>query len=131
MSLSNTINGILYANMGYSFGDEQRDTLSSTPRLLMWATSLISLTGELQTGFVGNFLEAEDVLYIRNINGNVNILDTIAYTPNSVIREAALKITNAYKANDIDSCYTLFNSAYNFIPITGKEWRDLKGLNQQ
>lgn len=120
-----------YLTPGRSFASEQRDTISSTPKLLMWATDVISLTGELQTGFIGNFLQAKDVVFVRYLLPNFQGADTIAYIPNSVVRAAETAIKAAYAAKDIEACYNIFNTAYSFTPITGIEWRALKALNQE
>lgn len=111
---------------GRSFIKDQRDTVSATPRLLMWATDVITLDGQLQT----DWITATDVVFVRyNLNTPL-IRDTIAYIPNSVLRIAGTAIRSAYSAKDIDACYTLFNNAYTFTPITGAEWRQLKAAGQ-
>lgn len=112
-----------------SFIQEQRDTISSTPKLLMWATDVISLDGNLQSDFLGNFLEAKDVVFVRCSTTMANpnfISDTIAYIPNSVLRAAETSIRKAFADKNIDECYRIFNEAYTFVPITGAEWRALK-----
>lgn len=111
---------------GRSFINDQRDTVSSTPKLLMWATDVISLEGNLQTTFV----EAKDVIFARYTLPNWQGLDTIAYIPNATLRTAEIAIKSAYVAKDIDACYKLFNEAYTFTPITGAEWRALKANGQ-
>jgi hypothetical protein len=110
-----------------SFAKEQRDTISATPKLLMWATDVITLDGNLQTDWIQTY----DVVFVRYLNGNYLTADTIAYIPNSVLRSAETAIKAAYTAKDIDACFTLFNTAYTFTPITGAEWMELKrhGLN--
>jgi hypothetical protein len=112
-----------------TFISEQRDTVSATPKLLMWATDVITLDGNLQT----DWIKAKDVVFVRSLTPNDihHNLDTIAYIPNSVLRSAETAIKAAYTAKDIDACFTLFNTAYTFTPITGAEWRELKrqGLN--
>ncbi len=117
-------NGIKY---GRSFTNEQRDSISTVPKLLMWATDVITLDGQLQP----DFIEATDVVLVHYDNSNVNLRDTIAYIPNSVIRSTESAIRTAFADKDINACYTLFNDAYVFTPITGAEWRALKAQNQQ
>lgn len=112
---------------GRSFASEQRDTISATPKLLMWATDVITLDGKLQL----DFIEATDVVLVHYNLNTPTARDTIAYIPNSVIRAAESAIRTAYNAKDIEACYTLFNNAYVFTPITGAEWRALKAQNQQ
>lgn len=115
---------------GRSFASEQRDTVSTPPKLLMWATDVIDLNGNLQVG-VGGFVDATDVVLVHYELDTPALRDTIAYIPNSILRTAEIAIRAAYEAKDIEACYTLFNTAYTFIPITGYEWRELKanGLN--
>ncbi|OJV39331.1 MAG: hypothetical protein BGO29_07530 [Bacteroidales bacterium 36-12] len=119
--------GVLW---GRSFIKEQRDTISEPPKLLMWATDVISLDGNLQIGFLGNWIEAIDVIFVHYNLDTPNLRDTIAYIPNSVLRNAETAIRDAYEAQDIEACYQLFNDAYTFTPITGAEWRALKANNQ-
>jgi len=130
ISFKDTLNGTL-TMCGRSFAPEQRDTISETPKLLMWATDVISQSGELQTGFAGSFLQAKDVVLVRRLNGNDQTFDTIACIRNSVLREAEAKITAAFYANNPDSCRVLFNNAYKYEKCTGEEWRKMKALNQQ
>lgn len=112
---------------GRSFIKDQRDTVSITPKLLMWATDIITLDGNLQTDWIQTY----DVVFVRYTLPNWQGLDTIAYIPNSVLRTTETAIKAAYIAKDIESCYNLFNTAYTFTPITGAEWRALKANNQQ
>lgn len=112
-----------------SFIKEQRDTVSTPPKLLMWATDVITLNGDLQE----DFITANDVVlvhYSTSSSDPNNVIDTIAYIPNSVLRAAETSIRAAYEAKDIEECYRLFNEAYTFTPITGAEWRTLKANGQ-
>lgn len=110
-----------------SFTKQQRDTVSTTPKLLMWATDVITLNGDLQP----EFIEATDVLFVtfETIYSSTP-KDTIAFIPNSVLRTAEAAIREAYAAKNIEACYTIFNTAYTFTPITGAEWRTLKAAGQ-
>jgi hypothetical protein len=112
--------------VGRSFASEQRDTVSVPPKLLMWATDVIMLDGALQT----DFITAIDVVLVHYDQDNFTGKDTIAYIPNSVLRTAETAIRAAYAAQDIEACYTVFNEAYTFTPITGAEWRALKAINE-
>lgn len=112
--------------VGRSFASEQRDTVSATPKLLMWATDVIMLDGTLQT----DFITATDVVLVHYEDKTPNIRDTIAYIPNATLRAAETAIRAAYEAQDIEACYTAFNTAYTFTPITGAEWRALKLAGQ-
>lgn len=114
-----------------SFASEQRDITSETPKLLMWATDVISLDGKLQNDFESNFLQARDVVLVHYDNSNVNLRDTIAYVKNSTLRDAEALIVSAYNDKNIDACYSAFNTAYTFIPVTGAEWRALKAQGLQ
>ena len=110
-----------------SFTKAQRDTISTVPKLLMWATDVITLNGDLQP----EFIEATDVLFVtfETIYSSTP-KDTIAYIPNATLRAAETIIREAYSAKDIEACYTAFNTAYTFTPITGAEWRALKIAGQ-
>lgn len=115
-----------------SFIAEQRDSLSTPPKLLMWATDVLTESGLLQTkdntGYVG-FIDTKDVVFVRYSTHSWepnNVIDTIAYIPNSTLRAAETAIRAAFEAKDIDECYRVFNEAYTFRPITGAEWRALK-----
>lgn len=112
--------------VGRSFASEQRDTVSATPKLLMWATDVIMLDGTLQT----DFITATDVVLVHYELNTPTNRDTIAYIPNSVLKTAETAIRAAYEAKDIEACYTAFNTAYTFTPITGAEWRALKLAGQ-
>jgi len=116
---------------GRSFSKEQRDTTASSPKLLMWATDVISLDGVLQNTFLGDFIRARNVIFVSYNLNTPTIRDTIAYIPNATIRSAEIAIQTAYNAKDIEACYIAFNDAYKFIPITGIEWRILKSQNLQ
>lgn len=125
--------GIFTPDFERSFIKEQRDTVSTPPKLLMWATDVITLDGTLQTkdntGWVA-WIDTKDVVIIRYTLPNWQGIDTIAYIPNSVLRTAETAIRAAYEAKDIEECYRLFNEAYTFTPITGAEWRALKANGQ-
>lgn len=120
---------IMYKHSGEiwsrSFTDELRDL--TTPKLLMWATDVITLDGGLQT----ELIEATDVLIVTyETIYSPTPKDTIAYIPNSVLRTAETAIRKAYADKDIDACYSVFNTAYTFTPITGAEWKALKSAGQ-
>ncbi|NCB68480.1 MAG: hypothetical protein EOM47_06490 [Bacteroidia bacterium] len=112
--------------VGRSFAKEQRDTVSTPPKLLMWATDVIMLDGTLQT----DFITATDVVLVHYELNTPTKRDTIAYIPNQVLRSAETAIRAAYETKDIEECYRAFNEAYTFTPITGAEWRALKANGQ-
>jgi len=114
---------------GRSFASEQRDTISEMPKLLMWATDVITLDGQLQVG-VGGFIDATDVVFVNYNLSTPKMRDTIAYISNASLRAAETAIRAAYVVKDMEACYAIFNAAYTFVPITGAEWRTLKANNQ-
>ena len=119
-----------YFNNDYSDGYiyrgitiQQRKVDPIDPRIEMYATDVIQPDGSLYT----EFLKAYDVVFTRNHGDLTNqILDTIAYIPNSTIKKAYEDIKASYDAQDYDKVYKLFDEAYKFVPITGTEWRKLK-----
>lgn len=105
------------------FADHQRDLVNN--RLLMYGTDIIDQNGE----YVPGFIESKDAILIRHLpspDPNEKVRDTIAYIPNSVLREAEMKIKAAYDQGDYATCYSLFDKAFTFMPITGAEWEALK-----
>ena len=131
----------------------QRDTTSENPALLMFGTDIIGSTG----GFQKDFLYARDVVitavrykgrlttyndrhsydpndYPNSLAAAIQkegVVDTIAYLPTSVMREAQIKIEKAFNDSNYTEVYRLFNEAFRFKPITARKWRELKaqGLN--
>jgi len=110
------------------FGDWMRDTVSAVPALLMFSDDILS-----ERGLHKSFLKGYDVLVLgkmksperKNKHGFYE-RDTIAYVPNSVLREAEEKIYKAYADSNYTEVYRLFHAAYKFRPITGKQWQRLK-----
>ncbi len=109
------------------FSPAQRDTVE--PCLKMWATDIIDQEGNYHP----RFIEATDCVLIRihNLDQESEWIDTIAYVPNDVLRNAQAIIKPAYDTGDYATCYQAFDSAFVFIPITGAEWRALKEQGQQ
>ncbi|MEG0807663.1 MAG: hypothetical protein RR410_04850 [Alistipes sp.] len=108
------------------FSEAQRDFVNE--RLLMWGDDIITAaTGELSNAFIAG----EDIVLRRIVNLEKDIVDTIAYIPNSILRTAEVAIREAYAAKNYATVYKLFDTAFTFMPITGDEWRELKrqGLN--
>lgn len=112
------------SNVG--FANELRDTISEIPCLKMYAMDIIDREGN----YVPEFIEASDIVFTRKIGENK--YDTIAYTPNKVVRRAERLVKKALAEKDTVAVYELFETAFTFIPITGGEWRDMKakGLNE-
>ena len=123
-NLKFTYNGELY---GRGFADAQRDTI--TPMLKMWGTDIIAQDGTYEPIFI----EATDCILqrVRFSYTPDQIVDTIAYIPNSILREAQVKIKAAYDAQNYTECYAMFDTVFVFIPISGSEWRALKALDQE
>lgn len=111
---------------GIGFAKELRDTVSETPCLKMYAMDIIDMEGN----FVSYFIESSDITFRREIG--IDKYDTIAYTPNKVVRRAERLVKKALADKDTVAVYELFDKAFTFIPITGAEWRDMKakGLNE-
>lgn len=110
------------------FSQAQRDTISEIPALKMFGTDIINQKGE----YTPEFIEGSDCVLVRIINPGMHneIIDTVAYIPNSVLRLAETQIKAAYAAQDNEEVYRIFNNAFTFIPITGTEWRALKANNE-
>lgn len=106
--------------LGAAIGFAGKDTISEEPALLRYATDILHPDGY----FIPDFLEAYDMV-IEVFRANDDI-DTIAYIPNAVLREAEQKIRLAFEAQDYDEVYSVFYNAFKFKPITGAEYRELK-----
>jgi len=119
----------LFGNQSANVGFAGKDTTSAVPALLRWGTDIISQNGE----YVPEFIEGADFVLerITNIDKPNQIIDTIGYIPNSVLREAEAAIKAAYEAKDNEEVYRVFDEKFRFMPTTGAEWRALKaqGLN--
>lgn len=114
-------------NIGFS--ESQRDTVSNPPYLKRWATDLLNDAGSEGVYYlVPDLITATDIVYCRVVN---NKRDTIAYTPNSVMKQMEIEIKAALAAQDTTLAYNVFNDGMRFTPITGAEWRALKALGQQ
>lgn len=118
--------------IGMGFSPAQRDLV--TPKLMLWSFAIINHKGLLVT----EFIHAHDVVLRASVNHDIintdlpyDLGDTIAYVPNAVIKAAANSIKAAYNEKDYDAIHKLFDEAFTFIPISGKEYRELKkqGLN--
>lgn len=57
--------------------------------------------------------------------------DTVAYIPSRIIKEASAKIKAAYGRGDYAACYKLFEEAYVFYPITGRELKELQERGEE
>lgn len=113
------------ANRGID--DWSRDTVNN--RLLMLSTDVIEVNGDLATGFI----EARDIIFVTvDAQSSSNrAKDTIAYISNQTMDVAEKAIREAFGREDYTSCYKLFETAFTFVPITGKEWLNLKAQGKQ
>ena len=112
-----------------SAGFAGKDTTSVVPAFLRYGTDVINQDGFGKPYLVPDFIYAYDCV-IEIFRSNRDI-DTIAYIPNSVLKNARIDIISALEAKDTASVYTIFNKAFTFIPITGPEYRELKRQNLQ
>ena len=103
------------------FADNQRDF--GNVKLLMFGRDIITQNGE----YLPEFIEGHSMVLTRNLTPEAQpwVLDTIAYIPNSVLSAAKIQIKAAYESGEYETVYSLFNTAFTFIPITGAEWRAL------
>jgi hypothetical protein len=108
----------------WGFAESQRDTIGIA--LKMWASGIIN-----ENGYVPDFIEAVDLVLLRQKPNMPNKADTIAYIPNAELREAEALIKSAYKDGDNETVYRLFDEKFRFTAITGAEWRALKAENKQ
>lgn len=119
----------IYGNQSVIGGFAGKDTTSAVPALLRWGTDIISQNGE----YVPDFIEGYDFVLerITNIDKPNQVIDTIGYIPNAILRQAEAQIKAAYQAKDNEEVYRVFDEKFRFLPVTGAEWRVLKsqGLN--
>ena len=119
----------LFGNQSANVGFAGKDTTSAIPALLRWGTDIINQNGE----YVPEFIEGTDFVLerITNIDKPNQVIDTIGYIPNTILRTAEAQIKAAYEAKDNKEVYRIFDENFRFLPITGAEWRALKsqGLN--
>jgi hypothetical protein len=109
-------------NVDCGFNDLNRDTVSNPPRLKRWATDLINYNTAQGYHMVKDIIYGENVVFSRLVNGK---RDTIAYTPNSVMRKMEADIIQALAEQDTVLAYQVFNESFTFTPITGPEYRTL------
>lgn len=122
-------NDSLVTNGSCAGGFSGKDTLSATPAFLFYGTFIIGLDGWRKPYIVPDYIYMRDCA-IEIFRSNTDI-DTIAYIPNAVVKDAQVRIKAALEAQDTTAVYAIFNDAFKFIPITGPEYKELKrqGLN--
>lgn len=101
--------------------DWNRDTINN--RIMLGSTCVIASDGKLDS----TFIDSRDMLLVI-LDGRNHPTDTIAYVSDKTLEVAAKTIREAYNREDYASCYRLFEQAFTFVPITGKEWRALKAV---
>lgn len=127
-----------YGGIMCGFADILRDTLSNPPMLKRWAADLLTIGVDNKPHLIDDFINAEDIIFFKYIHTgkydyrNIEIIvrDTIAYTPNSLIRSIEKGVYEALEKKDTASAYKIFNT-WTFTPITGAEWRELKKNGMQ
>jgi hypothetical protein len=112
------------SNNDCAAGFAGKDTTSETPAFLRYGTDIINLDGFGNPYMSTEFICAYDCV-IEIFRSNHDI-DTIAYIPNSVLRKAEADVLAALEAKDTTAVYSIFNNAFQFLPITGAEYRELK-----
>ncbi len=79
----------------------------------------------------GPWSETNDQYYANLKNPNITFYtDTVAYTPNSVIRKACKGVEAALAKGDYNLCRKIFDEEIVFIPITGAEYRELQARGE-
>lgn len=90
------------------FNEQQKDF--ELPALKMLGIDVISAEGD----YYRDLTYAFDVFIVNEAR------DTIAYVPNEVINNARVAIEAAFKDENYNEVYNLFNSAFTFLPIAEK-----------
>lgn len=116
------------ANLEYGIADHQRDIANN--RLMVQSVMVIDQDAKLYAGFI----EGRDIVFVRfNFPGDLikGYRDTVAYIPNAVMVRAEAAIKKAYNENNLEKCFTIMDTCFKFIPITGKQWEELKRQGKQ
>lgn len=109
---------------GSGFAPNQRDTVNLA--LMMYGSDIIHPhTGEI----LKDFLFGRDLVFCSTEGGYIK--DTLAYIPNATLAQARESITKAYNDSNYTEVYRLFHEAFRFVPITGKQWRELEKQGKQ
>jgi hypothetical protein len=121
-------------NVGKNFVfDKQRDTVNGI--IIRYAWDILDPSNY---ALDSTFITGKDMVVERYLNGwteangiNWPYIDTIAYIPNSVLKNAYDLIIPAFKSQNYQAVYDIFNEKFVFLPITGVEYRELvkSGLN--
>jgi hypothetical protein len=108
--------------IGFLF-DNNRDTVNL--RFVYDEFAILQSDGKINNALLAN----RDMVYVvRTYRGEFELpgIDTIAYTPNRILRRAETLVRAAVKANDWATCYAVMDTTFKFYPITGEQWRELK-----
>ena len=120
-------NGVWYEG---TVGFAGKDTISDTPKILVYADYIITQQGEL----LEEFIKGYDMVLVRfkipNTKSTLDF-DTIGYIPNSQVRAAETIIRQAWAGEDYNTIYEVFNEMFTFKPIDHKGWEELKAKNEQ
>ncbi len=125
-----------------SLEDFMRDTTPEHPALVLPSKVVLREYGE-QRVLNEEPINVHDAVVVRSLkineNGDTTIvmpteawwqsdctIDTIAYIPNKIMREAYKNIKAAWDAKDYDAIKKLFHDAIVYYPTTAKEWHALK-----
>lgn len=124
------------------FNSLQRDFANN--RLMMLSIDVISQQGTLKTDFLNGcdfllviwrypdgLLWGDTSSEYHGYGKDFIRYDTVGYIPTKKVHEAAVKIKSAYYQGNYATCYKLFNEAFTFYPITGKEWRELQAQGKE
>ena len=95
-------------------GVSRLGSLITNTKDIVFAVPVDSQTGE--------YLDLSELLWFQR----PFYLDTLGYIPNSILKKAQQDIQVAYTKQDFETCYSLFDTAFRFYPITGEKWRALK-----
>lgn len=123
-----------YKYVEFRMWNEYKDTISAVPSVGISTYMFKGTDGSWRY----DWCDAVDVVLLKFIKErpdgvwpNRSIFDTLAYIPNSVMKEVGEELRTAIQKEDAVAATKILRDKYKFIPITGAEWRELKknGLN--
>ena len=77
-----------------------------------------SISPSQKSGFLCRLLLIED--------GGTDYGDTVAYIPNAQLDSAEDTINKLFAKGDFDQIYKMFETAFQFIPCTGDDFKEMK-----